>query len=1221
MIMRKYLLSILILVLHLYIFAQEAAISERNSNEVQKSEVMWSYYDFQTNGLLSNRMYQKSDASVAVVSTMSHQSNQSLSDRGTGYNYCEGGDMSQWLDTPNQRVEANATGDDIRTGWPSIAPYGEDGEIMVSHTGSGLVYYIRENAGEGVWDGPHSIPNPSGLEGQEYSYEMSWARIATSGDNNSIIHVVAAAQYQIDSENMSSVQLYCRSTDGENWDVDWSPLYQDNEHIDIYDADDYVLSSNGNTVAIVYSGSVYHHVVMYKSEDNGENWERTVIWENPYYGIDWNDENSIYTDTMFGPAQSSVAIDNNGIAHVAISTYAYIHREVGTTYSVFTRSVASDGIVYWNDSREAPIQASNGNPHDALRLWWKTNVGTWIRDDDNVKFCGWLPPDNENGIGYLGFNGGYVYNDNEYFFTMRGLSAYPSIAVDSKGNVVVAYSAPDMTRIYDDDDYTVQYYYRGAYVSYKPYDSDEWNVAAINLFEEEEYNDVEAVMVSALSNPINENEFWFSCSVDGTPGFHYGNNASQLSPTQNKTMVFKVNTSYLNEEDTDSSIVFVQNENQITPGYYQVINDVNESMELTFNLEVTNTTDITMNLICEKTIILGGGENYFCWGECHDTDTYTAELAIESGETATFSSHFKPIDENGDLIPNTELKVEYHFYENISDEHYVFEVYYKYIPMDNELLYVQNRNVVIEEFTGRNCSFCPDGHMITNSLMSTYPGRVFGVNINTGSFSPMSYPNLNTTDGTMLSNAYAVGSFPNGVVNRTSAPIHPSEFYPYIEEQLSQTAEVNISGSVNIDEDFRTAEITIHLYYTANSSQSANYLNIMMLQDSIWGDQSGGDANPEQWVDGQYCHMHVLRDIVTPIWGDAISPTTEGTYMIKKYTYHIPGVIGNPNGVEVDLDNIHFLAFVTESLESTPPSYPILNANMIEIKDDENENEVVHHWEVEPYLYPNRMTMTALLQIDGVEQNNPNFEVGAFCDDELRGSARLQYVGYPINRYLAFMILYGNNNDELSFKLYDHESLSELDLLHYENITFEKGSSIGDINEPYRFNFCAEVLLAPENLYASTQGEHTIHLTWDAVENTLSYNVYRDNEFIDNVTQNSYTNNNLDSNTEYCYVVTSVKENNESAYSDQSCAKTDGVSLCEIESDYLLYPNPIENHLVIRSEMHINEVSIYSISGVLIGKYNNIKDNTIDMSGYTSGTYLIKISMENHDVFKRVVKK
>ena len=55
--------------------------------------------------------------------------------------------------------------------------------------------------------------------------------------------------------------------------------------------------------------------------------------------------------------------------------------------------------------------------------------------------------------------------------------------------------------------------------------------------------------------------------------------------------------------------------------------------------------------------------------------------------------------------------------------------------------------------------------------------------------------------------------------------------------------------------------------------------------------------------------------------------------------------------------------------------------------------------------------------------------------------------------------------------------------------------------------------------------------------------------------------------------------------------------------------------------MHINEVSIYSISGVLIGKYNNIKDNTIDMSGYTSGTYLIKISMENHDVFKRVVKK
>ena len=37
----------------------------------------------------------------------------------------------------------------------------------------------------------------------------------------------------------------------------------------------------------------------------------------------------------------------------------------------------------------------------------------------------------------------------------------------------------------------------------------------------------------------------------------------------------------------------------------------------------------------------------------------------------------------------------------------------------------QNRNVVIEEFTGINCQNCPDGHRVANSLMATYPGRVW----------------------------------------------------------------------------------------------------------------------------------------------------------------------------------------------------------------------------------------------------------------------------------------------------------------------------------------------------------------------------------------------------------------------------------------------------------------------------------------------------------------
>ena len=241
------------------------------------------------------------------------------------------------------------------------------------------------------------------------------------------------------------------------------------------------------------------------------------------------------------------------------------------------------------------------------------------------------------------------------------------------------------------------------------------------------------------------------------------------------------------------------------------------------------------------------------------------------------------------------------------------------------------RNVLIEEFTGRSCPYCPDGHRVANEIAAANPGRVFPVNYHTSnSLSPTSYPNLNVTESTTLWNAFNVTGIPTGNINRnSSSAIDRNEWESETNSQLAQTAEVNISGQVKINEVTRTATITVEAYYTSNSASSTNYLTIMMLQDSIWGSQSGGSYNPEQYVDGQYCHMHTLRDIITSTWGDAIAPTTAGTLITKQYVYNIPEIIGDPNGVEVDLNNIYFLAFVTEKKDGTP-TRPVLNVNKLE---------------------------------------------------------------------------------------------------------------------------------------------------------------------------------------------------------------------------------------------------------------------------------------------------
>ena len=40
----------------------------------------------------------------------------------------------------------------------------------------------------------------------------------------------------------------------------------------------------------------------------------------------------------------------------------------------------------------------------------------------------------------------------------------------------------------------------------------------------------------------------------------------------------------------------------------------------------------------------------------------------------------------------------------------------------------QNKKVVLEEFTGIHCTFCPDGHKRANELKAANAGNVFLVN-------------------------------------------------------------------------------------------------------------------------------------------------------------------------------------------------------------------------------------------------------------------------------------------------------------------------------------------------------------------------------------------------------------------------------------------------------------------------------------------------------------
>ncbi|MBR3492005.1 MAG: Omp28-related outer membrane protein [Bacteroidales bacterium] len=253
-----------------------------------------------------------------------------------------------------------------------------------------------------------------------------------------------------------------------------------------------------------------------------------------------------------------------------------------------------------------------------------------------------------------------------------------------------------------------------------------------------------------------------------------------------------------------------------------------------------------------------------------------------------------------------------------------------------------NRNVILEEFTGRGSGYDTDGHRIANELMAANPGRLWAINIHAGGYAQTSYPNMITQDGNTIRGGFQISGYPTGVVNRTTAAGQSRSVWADIaNQQLNQASECNVAGIAIVNPQTRMATITVEVYYTGNSTVDQNFLTVAMLQDSILGSQADyGNYNPTQWLNGQYVHMHILRDVISEsAWGDPISPTTQGTLITRTFEYEIPEIIGSPNGVEVELDNICFMAWVSEQYQGTP-THPILNAcniTMVQQIDDPSQ--------------------------------------------------------------------------------------------------------------------------------------------------------------------------------------------------------------------------------------------------------------------------------------------
>jgi hypothetical protein len=297
----------------------------------------------QTNGSAYRRLQVMHSNKVGVSWT----TQDSFSFSGTGYNQFNG---TSWikLDTNSTRIETQ----NFRTESPSYAfNAANNEEVILSHiittNGSGGFVMSKKNINAPNWNESvvlDTIPSVPGL---------LWCRTTIA---NNFLHVVAcytdSSQSQPNRVVRNGVRtpvVYSRLNLNTNvWDIKTITLpgYNSLRYYKGF-ADSYSIDANGNNVAILI-GSAGQDLSLWKSNNNGNNWVRTIIdtfYQSPFI------EKSTLVDpyVMTADRQLHVLLDNNGNSHCFWSQIALFNSDTTDDTWFFYPSNSHQQLMYWKE--------------------------------------------------------------------------------------------------------------------------------------------------------------------------------------------------------------------------------------------------------------------------------------------------------------------------------------------------------------------------------------------------------------------------------------------------------------------------------------------------------------------------------------------------------------------------------------------------------------------------------------------------------------------------------------------------------------------------------------------------------------------------------------------------------------------------------------------------------------------------------------------------------
>lgn len=388
-------------------------------------KVGYTFYDFQTNACMMNRLQTVDDAGTPYVQMVWMAAKDATRDaatrtpgfnvsRGTHYTYLELSNPSaptvQATDWKKVSVETE------RTGWPNLVQFKDGGIGYCTH--SPVKFWRNDGLGS------NGFINTSTVATEADS--AFWPRVAMDGDGN--LHMIYNRRIPTGTSSADQI-AYRRSRDGgETWEPEIlltgpTGLGSSTGLPGGVGGDTYQVTARGKNVVITYmDGSL--RLLSRKSTDAGATWDnanfRIVFSANTNWidstvsSVGGIDSITVQSDTVVGPSSHvDVMIDSDGLAH-----YVF-----GNLLSY---------VVQKGPKTPDAANPRRGTIYTLERNEWLTDMGMmYFREGDSI-LTFMAPP-----AGGTWDGNGSVINRRIY----SGVSRWPQLGMDANDNIYLAYGS------------------------------------------------------------------------------------------------------------------------------------------------------------------------------------------------------------------------------------------------------------------------------------------------------------------------------------------------------------------------------------------------------------------------------------------------------------------------------------------------------------------------------------------------------------------------------------------------------------------------------------------------------------------------------------------------------------------------------------------------------------------------------------------------------------